>query len=635
MSFLRILMAVMISCLMSLYVSMTAMALEISDLDNPKITEAFVDGLVLPLMKNHNSPSGTVAITKGGKLIFAKGYGFQDIENNIPVDAAKTLFRPGSVSKLFTYVAVMQMVEQGKLDLDADVNQYLKTFQIKDTYPGQPVTMRHIMTHTAGFEDGAIGYLIIEDLSRIMPLAVSMKRYQLERVNPPGAQTAYSNYAVALAGLIVENLSGMEFTNYIQKNIFDVLGMKSSSFKEPLPEHLNKNMAYAYAYEGGKYVEKPFEIISNFSPAGAQSATATDMTIFAQAILNGGEFNGGRILKEETVKQMLTRNFSHDDRMMGMALGFYETEKNGLRFVGHGGSTSYFHSELVIDQKNDLTFFISFGSNGGASVRSAFKTAFYDAFYPQEKMKITPPSDFSARAGKYAGNYLFWRSGFSKLDKVMKLFGGVSVQPTAENTLIVVLGDNASQYAEIDDNFFQKIDGTGKLSFQENDRGEITGLVLDGMPFMSTFKAPFYYTGNFNFAFLGLSMVVFLGVMLRLAYQWSVFRSLTGINKKAAKAAIMVAATNILTIVTGGIVMTIVGSQMFSEIPMLFKIWLIFPMIVTLVGLYNLYYAVLVWKDSLCSGRWARIRYSIVAGCGLFMIWFYSFWNILGFQYMA
>lgn len=635
MNLLKSQMMVIIGCFMSLFLSMSAQALEISDLDNPKITEAFVDGLVLPLMKNHNSPSGTVAITKGGKLIFAKGYGFQDIENNILADAAKTLFRPGSVSKLITYVSVMQMVEQGKLDLDVDINQYLKTFQIKDTYPGQPVTMRHIMTHTAGFEDGAVGYLIINDLSRVMPLAESMKRYQVERVNPPGAQTAYSNYAVTLAGLIVENLSGMEFTDYVQKNIFDVLGMKSSSFKEPLPDHLNKNMALAYAYEGGQYVEKPFEVISNFAPAGAQSSTATDMAIFAQAILNGGEYDGARILRSETVKQMLTRNFSHDDRMMGMALGFYETDQNGLRFVGHGGDTGYFHSELVIDQQNDLTYFISFGGNGGGVVRSAFKGAFYDAFYPQEKTKITPPSDFNERAEKYAGSYKFWRSGFSKIDKVMMLFSTVSVQPTAENTLVVALGDNASQYAEIDTNLFQKIDGTGKLAFQENDRGEITGLVLDGMPFMSTFKAPFYYTGSFNYAFLGLSMVIFLGVMVRLVYQWSAFRSLAGINKKAAKAAIIVAATNILSILMGGIVMMIVGSQMFSEIPLLFKLWLILPVMVTLAGLYNLYYAVLVWKDGLCGGRWARIRYSIVTGCGLFMIWFYSFWKILGFQYMG
>ncbi|MBL4803161.1 MAG: beta-lactamase family protein [Emcibacter sp.] len=625
-----------IGFLISLCLTLSAGAMEVSDLDNPKVTEAFVDGLVIPLMKNHNSPSGTVAIVKGGEVIFSKGYGHQNIKNNIMVEADKTLFRPGSTSKLFTWVAVMQLVEQGKLDLDSDVNQYLKTFQIKDSFPGQPVTMRHIMTHSAGFEDGAVGYLIFDDPARIMPLAAAMKKYQPVRVNPPGKQTAYSNYATAIAGLIVANISGIDFNAYLQKNIFDVLGMQSSSFMEPLPDNLNKNMATAYVFEGGAYVEKPFEIIANFGPAGAMSATSTDMVKFAQAILNGGQYEGGRILKAETVKQMLTRNFSHDDRLMGMALGFYETEHNGLRFVGHGGDTIYFHSELVIDQKNDMAFFVSFSGAGGSTVRSAFKDAFYDAFVPVVVEKITPPSDFSARAGKYAGNYLFWRSGFSTLDKAMGIFGGgVSVQPTADNTLVVVLGDKASQYVEIGENLFRKIDSLERMAFQENNQGEITGFVMDGMPFMSTYKAHFYQSVGLQYSFLGLSILVFVGVLLRLAYQWSAFRTLTGAEKTAARASIVTAGVNLATLILLGIVMMAVGDQMFSEIPFLFKAWLLMPFIVVLVAIYHLYQAVLVWKDGLCRGPWARVRFSIVAFCALFMAWFYYFWNLLGFNYFT
>ena len=615
--------------------SLTGLAAAFSDFDNPRIIESFVDGLVLPLMKNHNSPSGTVVIAKGGEVIFAKGYGYQDVENHIAVDPDRTLFRPGSISKLFTWVSVMQMVEQGRLDLDVDINRYLKNFQIKDSYPGQPITMRHIMTHSSGFEDGFLGYLIINDPKRVMPLASSMEKYQPKRVNPPGAQTAYSNYATSIAGLIVANLSGMDFTDYVQKNIFDVLGMKSSSFVEPLPDHLNENMALSYAFEGGKYVEKPFEIVSNFAPAGAASATSMDMIKFAQAILQGGEYKGGRILRPETVKKMLTRNFTHDDRMMGMALGFYETEKNGLRFVGHGGDTSYFHSELVIDQKNDLVFFVSFSGNGGRIARSAFKDNFYNIFYGKEKEHVTPPSDFAERASKYAGTYLFWRSNFSNLEKVMMLFSGLSVQGTAENTLVVVLGGKVRQYAEIDKNLFQNINGTDKIAFQENDKGEITGFVLDGLPFMSTFKAPFYYTSGFNYAFLGFSIVVFIGVMLRMVYQWSSYRALSGADKTAARAAMIVAVVNLLAFVMGGLVMVIIGDQISAKIPLLFKIWLTLPIVVVFAGLYNIYYGILVWKNDLCRGFWDRIRYSIVTICALFMCWFYIFWNLLGFQYYA
>lgn len=632
----KLIVTVLAGCFISLSLLMPAHALEISDLDNPKIIEAFVDGLVLPLMKNHHSPSGTVALVKDGKLAFAKGYGYQDVEHHIPVDPNRTLFRPGSVSKLFTWVAVMQMVEQGRLDLDADINQYLKTFQIRDTYPGQPVTMRHIMTHTAGFEDGALGFLIIDDPSRIIPLVEAMKKYQVERVIPPGVQTAYSNYGVSLAGLMVANISGQDFAEYVQKNIFDVLGMGNSSFLEPLPEHLNKNMALAYDYGGGEYIEQPFEIISNSAPAGSLSATSVDMVKFAQAILNGGEYNGGRILKEATVKQMLTRNFSHDDRLMGMALGFYETTENGLRFVGHGGATLYFLSELVIDPANNMAFFLSFSGPGGATiVQSAFKGAFYDTFYPQAEKVFPIASGFSERADKYAGEYLFWRSSFTKLYKVLNLTGGISVRTTTDNTLLISVSGKENHYVEVEKNMFHEIDGSNRVAFQENEEGKITGLVMEMIPFMSTYKAPFYYTTSFNYLFLALSFLIFIGVMLRLAYQWAEFKALTGASKKVARAAVLAAGANILTVVLLAVVMIAVGDRMLSEIPGLFKLWLFLPIISALAGLYVLYSTVLVWKDGLCQGLLARIRYSAVAIAAIFMCWFYYFWNILGFNYFS
>ena len=343
-------------------------------INNPDVIEAFFDGIISTHMKENKSPSGTISLVYRDRIIFSKGYGYQDIEKNIPVVADQTLFRPGSVSKLFTWTAVMQLKEQGKLDLDTDVNTYLKTFSINDTYPSKPITLRHILTHTAGFEDGGLGYLIINDIEKSIPLRDAMEKYQPKRVNPPGVQTAYSNYATAIAGLIVSNISGMSFEDYIKKYIFEPLSMNYSTFKEPLPNELENNMAIGYAFEKGKYTQKPFEIISHFGPAGALSATSTDMVNFALTFLNGGSFQGNynvdgrkytnRILQEETVTEMLTQNFSHDSRLPGMALGFYESSVNGNRLVGHGGDTQYFHSDLAIDLENDLAIFVSFSGTG-------------------------------------------------------------------------------------------------------------------------------------------------------------------------------------------------------------------------------------------------------------------------------
>jgi CubicO group peptidase (beta-lactamase class C family) len=614
-----------------------------ADLDDPAVLEAFVDGIVTPLMTNNNSPSGTVSIVKDGQLIFAKGYGFQDIENQIPVDPYRTLFRPGSVSKLFTWVSVMQLVEQGKLDLDADVNDYLDTFKIRDTFE-RPVTLRDIMTHSPGFEDGGLGYLIIRDPEDSIPLRDAMERFQPMRVNPPGAQTSYTNYGTALAGHIVAKLSGLSFQDYVQQNIFDPLGMRSSSFVEPLPDHLLENMAVSYANEAGNFVEKPFEIVSSFAPAGAMSATSTDMAKFSLAILNGGELNGNRILREETVEQMLTRNFTHDDRMMGMALGFYETEINGFRIVGHGGDTAWFHSDLGIDRENNLAYFVSFGSTGGGAVRGSFPPAFYNQFFPRDEAPPVPPEDFSERAGKYAGSYGFWRSNFSTIEKAAGMGGGITVAATENNTLMVGMGDKSKQYVEIEKNLFRQLDtrisimpgiNPRLIAFQENEQGEITGFVMDGLPFMSLRKLPVYETSGFTMTLVGFSLLVFLGVLLRRFYQRAAIRSLAGADRSAVNAAVWTSAANWLVVAVGAIVITAVSDQLQSGVPFAIKLWLVLPIVATVLGIYMLYRMIMVWKDGALTGFWGRLRYTIVTLCALFMGWFYYFWNILGYQYMV
>jgi len=610
-------------------------------IEDPAEVETFVDGVVLSAMKANDSPSGAVAIAHRGELILAKGYGFQDIEEQIPVDPYTTLFRPGSVSKLFTWVAVMQLVEQGRLDLDTDVNTYLDSFKIRDTFE-RPITLRDIMTHTAGFEDGSLGYLIIEDPEKAIPLKEAMERYQPLRVNPPGAQTAYSNYATALAGMIVSDISGIPFSDYIREKILEPLGMRHSSFDEPLPEDLAETMAASYKVDKGAFAEQPFEIISSFGPAGALSATVTDMVRFAQAILNGGELDGQRILKEATVEEMLTRNFSHDDRLMGMALGFYESDYEGTRVMGHGGDTRWFHSYLGIDAAHDLVFFASFAGPGGSPVRSALFPAFYEEFFPRGESAPVPPEGFAERAGKYAGSYAFWRNNFSTIEKALGLAYSVDVAPTEDDTLMVAFAGKVKQYAEVDDNLFRELSpnialapgiSPRLLAFQENSQGAITGFVMDGLPFMSLRKLPFYATKNFNLVLLGFSMLVFLWVLLRRFFQRQAFRAMPVADRSAQRAAVYTAAANVLVLVAGVVVITKAMESLATGIPLVFKLWLVLPILATLAGLYLAWRTVAVWRQGLLPGLWARLRYSVITLCALFMCWFYFFWNILGWQY--
>ncbi|MDH4054750.1 MAG: beta-lactamase family protein [Gammaproteobacteria bacterium] len=614
-----------------------------AELDDPAALETFVDGVIRPLMKANNSPSGTVTIAKGGQVLLAKGYGFEDIAEQVPVDAYETLFRPGSVSKLFTWVSVMQLVEQGKLDLDADVNDYLTDFKIKETFD-EPITLRHIMTHTPGFEDGGLGYLIVDDPELILPLSETMKLYQPERVNPPGVQTAYSNYATSLAGLIVEIVSGVPFNDYVKQNIFDPLGMTKSSFEEPLPAELEARMATSYKPELGAYAAKDFEIIANFAPAGAQSATSPDMVRFAQAILNGGELDGNRILKAETVAEMLTPNFTHDERTTPMLLGFYETDYNGHSVVGHGGDTIYFHSYLGIDQAEDLVFFVSFASSGGSTVRSMFAPALYDRYFPRSESPPTPPEDFLERGARYAGSYGFWRGNFSKIEKAFSMGSAIQVAPTEDNTLLLAFAGGAKQYVEVEDNLFRELDPNMSLiagisprlvAFQENEAGAITGFVMDGLPFMSARKLSVIETANFNYSLLGLSLVILLAVALRRWFQRRELALLGPAERVAFNASFYAAAAHLLTVIVGITIVSIIADNLINGFPLSFKVWLIMPIIATLSSIYLLYRTIGVWKDKLFASVWVRVRYTFVALAGLFLAWFYYYWNILGFQYMV
>ena len=334
-----------------------------------------------PTSKIFASRVAVVVVVKNGKVLYAKGYGMPGHRPGNSVDPATSLFRIGSTSKLFTWTAVMQLVEQGKLDLDGDVNSYLKTFKVKDAY-GKPVRIRDLMTHSAGWEDGALGYLIIEDSTGVDPIATTMEKHQPTRVRPPGALASYSNYGAALAGLIVEQVSGEPFNDYISKHILEPLDMKYATFKEPVRDALKPYSTVGYADENGIYSAKPFEYVGGFRPAGSGSVSALSMTHFMFAHLNDGEYNGVRILKPETAQLMHRRAFSNDPRLPSMALGFYEQEFNGVRVIGHGGDTQHFHTEMYIVPDAKVGIFASYIGDGGGRAREGLVRGFFDRYFP-------------------------------------------------------------------------------------------------------------------------------------------------------------------------------------------------------------------------------------------------------------
>ena len=413
----------------------------LGDLEDAPALERYFDDNVAKEMGANDIPGATISVVKDGKLLFAKGYGSADIAGSRPVVASETLFRIGSVTKLFTWTAVMQLVEAGQLDLNADVNTYLESLKIPDTYP-QPITMANLMTHTAGFEERQLGLSVIEK-ERARPLSTVLAADMPDRIYPPGEVTAYSNYGAALAGYIVEQVSGEPFDEYVQRHILEPLAMRRSTARQDLSQSLSKNLASSYLSVNGTLEPLPREYFE-LLPAAGMSATATDMAHFMIAHLRDGQFAERRILERATAQDMHRQHFTNDPRLSGMALGFIEQRHGDQRILMHSGSTNseQFQSYLMLVPGQAVGLFVSFNSEGGRLAKGLLAKSFLDRYFP------TPPPQQSAgvegyrqRAARFEGSFQATRRTESNIEKLAGLIpSAVKVSANADGTLAIVGG---------------------------------------------------------------------------------------------------------------------------------------------------------------------------------------------------
>jgi CubicO group peptidase (beta-lactamase class C family) len=437
----------------------------------PADVEAFLDGLVPQQLAREDIAGAAISIVKDGHVLFAKGYGYADVASKKPVSPETTLFRPGSISKLFVWTSVMQLVEQGKLDLDADVNKYLD-FNVPEPF-GKPLTLRNIMTHTSGFEE-VLKQLFVGGADQLMPLDQYARQHLPKQVFPPGTTPAYSNYATALAGYIVQRVSGQPFERYVEDHFFKPLDMPHCTFSQPLPVALKPLMSSGYnrASDGAK----EFEWVAAF-PAGSSSVSALDMTHFMIAHLNDGIYNDVRILQPETAQKMHALAFTMHPEVNGMALGFYEDSRNGLRIIGHGGDTMYFHSELRLVPSENLGFFVSYNSAGKGEInpRSVLWHEFLDRYYPYTVPARPTPSTAAADGREVTGDYQTSRRAETTVLSISNLLGMMHV--SADSTGIVTIptsrypNGKPRRWKEVGPLLYQDVEGQDRLAFIRNGNG--------------------------------------------------------------------------------------------------------------------------------------------------------------------
>jgi CubicO group peptidase (beta-lactamase class C family) len=454
----------------------------------------WLDGYMPYALHTGDIAGAVVAVVKDGQIVTERGFGYSDVAKRAPVDPKLTLFRPGSVSKLFTWTAVMQQVEQGKIDLDADVNQYLD-FKIP-ARDGKPVTMRELMQHVAGFEEQAKG--IMTDDPKSPGFEALLKQWVPERVFAAGSTPAYSNYGASLAGYIVQRVSGESFDDYLEKHIFAPLDMKHSTFRQPLPANLEPLMSQCYSLASEP--PKTFEIIGP-APAGSLSSPGEDMAHFMIAHLQNGEYHGNRILKAETAEMMHNSPLTILPPLNRMELGFFETNVNGRQVIAHLGDTRCFHTSLHLFLKEGVGFYVSFNTPGKAGavggLRGALFDDFADRYFPAAETAATAvdAKTSAAHAALLKGHWVNSRGSQSSFLAAVGLFGQTKAGVDAKGELSVPfngLNGKPRHWVETAPFVWRDQDGHERLAAKVVD-GKAVRFSIDGIsPFMVFDRVQWY-----------------------------------------------------------------------------------------------------------------------------------------------
>lgn len=448
--------------------------------------DAWLDGFLPAALEREGIAGAVVSVVSSGAVVTERGFGVADTGAGrgrpVPVDADRTLFRIGSVSKLVTATAVMQLVESGDLDLDAPVTNYLD-MNLNTRFP-EPVTVRHLLTHTAGFEDKLHGVITTPDAG-----ATSLRDAVVddppEQIFPPGTVPAYSNYSDGLAAAVVQQVTGKAFADVIEERIFAAAGMDTATLEQPLPHRLRQAMSKGYDHVGSD--EVPFEVVSP-APAGAISATASDMSAFMLAQLDPG----GPLLDADTLREMQGPGLGAND-LGGLAngprmtLGFFEENRNGHRVIGHGGDLTAFHAQLDLWPDDGAGIFVSLNStgirgDGTTAIRQALVDGFADRYFPGPKPDLTPAATAATHADAVAGTYQVSRRSESTFLRMYAALSTVEITRGPADTIsISALTDTSGtpvRLVEIAPWVWQELDGDRRVAVDQRD-GKVRAVGLN------------------------------------------------------------------------------------------------------------------------------------------------------------
>jgi CubicO group peptidase (beta-lactamase class C family) len=604
---------------------------------DPGDLEAFFDGVLPVQLESKHIAGAVVAVVVGDKVVFSKGYGYADVEARRKVDPETTMFRIASISKLFTWTAVMQQVEAGKLDLNADLNKYLKDVQIPATFE-QPITLKDLLTHTPGFDDYIIG-LFGHKSEDVRPLAQVLKAQMPTRVRPPNVIASYSNHGTALAGAAVANVSGLSWEDYVEQRILKPLGMEHTSVRQPATDKLPKDLSKGYKWKGGKFETEGFEYVP-LAPAGCISTTAADAAKFMLAHLHDGQLREARILKAETAQRMRQPLFRHDPKTNAMCYGFWEQELNGQRIVGHGGDTIWFHSLMQLIPERGVGLFISYNTDTSGGEREVLFDAFLRRYFPAPDPPVLKAANgFAERAKRLAGEYGITRYSHTSATKLAALMAVFKVSANDDDTLTISAGGKARRYVEVEPLVFREIDGPRKVVFQE-ENGNVRYLFPAEAAAVSAERRQWYELSAVQWGLVGGSVGVFLSALLFWpAIAFAVRGGYAPKVRRNWRSGVLTCLAWLLSIVSiafaAGMayVLSDPNEIVFGLTPEL-KALMAVPQVCAVLAGLTVLACLIAWKNRYWRFT-GRLHYSLVALAGIAFVWFLYYWNLLTFGWQG
>lgn len=604
--------------------------------------KVFMDSTFQKKMKEDHIPGAVITVVKDGQVIFNKGYGYADLENKVPMKADKTLVRIASVSKLFTYTAMMQLSEQGKIDLKADVNKYLKGYSLKNEY-STPVTVEQILTHTSGIDDNRIADLS-KDKKDLVPMNDFLKKHLPKVVREPGTVINYSSYDAALAGGIIEHVSGRPLNEFISDNIFKPLEMKNSILDRDMNP---KGLESGYQYENGKFSKcKPLDGYFNDYAIGGIISTSEDMAKFMIAQLNNGAYKNKRILQENTAINMHKQHATFDTKLPGMTYGFNEKYIKGYRAIEHPGySPDNIYSDVTLFPDENLGVFISV-NQGNNNVPDEIVEEIAKKYLPKkEEIKDNKPYYTSKSNLKdFVGTYRFSENPKSTFHKANAFPEGedltVSLKDKKTLSLIgrdVFVGNKyTTTLKEIEPLVFKRVDTHEYVIFKKNKNGQIYYLAQEPDSWHGTYeKLKWYELSSVQISIFVFCSIVFLASIIfsigRAAYIMIKRKGnkLNKLEKSLFSMSFLVSFLNVFFFIAA---LFVLGEPTRYGMSMEAKLLLCVPILSSILTLLFLVYVVIDWmkkNSKLCS----RIYYLVLAFTGILYIWFLNYWNFFGFKY--